>query len=97
MNQLAGGAVRRQIEDLSLGGHYDVASGVLDAADFEAPQRRTRLVFIGVERRRGGLELPVGTGISQLLRIAPRATSLSLAPPRQSAGTPCCRTRGRGR
>jgi DNA (cytosine-5)-methyltransferase 1 len=68
MNQLAGGDVRRQIEqDLSLDGHYQVISGVLDAGDFGVPQRRPRLVFMGSEQ---GLEppaLPMGTGIIRLL------------------------------
>jgi DNA (cytosine-5)-methyltransferase 1 len=71
MDQLKGGAVRRQIEqDLSLRGDYTVISGVLDAADFGVPQRRPRLVFIGVEN---GVtpELPQGTGISRHLRTPP--------------------------
>lgn len=68
MNQLAGGAVRRQIErDLSLGGDYVVTSGVLDAGDFGAPQRRPRLVFMGIERGLGQRpELPTGTGLTRL-------------------------------
>jgi DNA (cytosine-5)-methyltransferase 1 len=69
MNQLRGGAVRRQIEDdLSLGGDYSVVSGVLDAGDFGTPQRRPRLVFLGVENGLTEPELPVGTGITGLLR-----------------------------
>ncbi len=69
MDQLKGGAVRQQIEeDLSLDGEYDVTSGVLDAGDFGAPQRRPRLVFIGVKRGLGAPELPAGTGITRLLR-----------------------------
>lgn len=71
MDQMRGGAFRRQIEaDLSLGGEYTVTSGVLDAADFGVPQRRPRLVFLGVEN---GLtpELPKGTGVSQHLRTPP--------------------------
>jgi len=72
MNQLAGGEVRRQIErDLSLGGHYRVVSGVLDAGDFGAPQTRPRLVFVGAERGLDLPVLPVGTGITQLVREAP--------------------------
>jgi DNA (cytosine-5)-methyltransferase 1 len=68
MNQLAGGAVRRQIEaDLSLDGHYTVVSGVLDAGDFGTPQRRPRLVFIGLEKGAGNPCLPEGTGITRLL------------------------------
>lgn len=68
MNQLAGGAVRRQIEeDLSLGGHYTVVSGVLDAGDFGTPQRRPRLVFIGLENGAGEPSLPEGTGVTRLL------------------------------
>lgn len=71
MDQLQGGAVRRQIEeDLSLGGDYTIVSGVLDAADFGVPQRRPRLVFIGVEN---GTEptLPHSAGISRHLRTPP--------------------------
>jgi DNA (cytosine-5)-methyltransferase 1 len=68
MNQLAGGAVRRQIEeDLSLGGHYSVVSGVLDAGDFGTPQRRPRLVFIGLETGTGEPSLPEGSGVIRLL------------------------------
>lgn len=69
MNQLKGGAVRTQIEeDLSLGGDYNVVSGVLDAGDFGTPQRRPRLVFIGLRADLGEPELPVGTGVSRALR-----------------------------
>lgn len=69
MNQLKGGAVRRQIEDdLSLDGDYDVVSGVLDAGDFGTPQRRPRLVFVGVRRGLAQPRLPVGTGITRALR-----------------------------
>jgi len=68
MNQLAGGAVRRQIaEDLSLGGAYEIVSGVLDAGDFGVPQRRPRLVFIGVDCELGAPELPAETGVTRLL------------------------------
>lgn len=69
MNQLAGGQVRRQIEaDLSLDGTYNVVSGVLDAGDFGTPQRRPRLVFIGVRADVGVPGLPQGTGLSGALR-----------------------------
>ena len=69
MNQLNGGAVRRQIEqDLSLDGGYEVISGVLDAGDFGTPQRRPRLVFIGVRADLGIPSLPEGVGISRVLR-----------------------------
>jgi DNA (cytosine-5)-methyltransferase 1 len=69
MDQLHGGAVRRQVErDLSLDGDYEVISGVLDAGDFGTPQRRPRLVFIGIERGLGTPRLPVGTGITRMLR-----------------------------
>lgn len=68
MNQLAGGEVRRQIEeDLSLVGEYSVVSGVLDAADFGVPQRRPRLVFVGVRRGLAEPELPIGTGLTRAL------------------------------
>jgi DNA (cytosine-5)-methyltransferase 1 len=69
MDQLRGGAVRRQIErDLSLDGDYEVISGVLDAGDFGTPQRRPRLVFIGIESGLSEPRLPIGTGITRLLR-----------------------------
>jgi DNA (cytosine-5)-methyltransferase 1 len=69
MNQLQGGAVRRQIEeDLSLEGDYHVISGVLDAGDFGTPQRRPRLVFVGLENGIADPALPEGTGISRTLR-----------------------------
>jgi DNA (cytosine-5)-methyltransferase 1 len=68
MDQLQGGAVRREIErDLSLSGSYDVVSGVIDAGDFGTPQRRPRLVFIGVEHGLADPQLPSGSGLSQLL------------------------------
>jgi DNA (cytosine-5)-methyltransferase 1 len=69
MNQLNGGAVRQQIEDdLSLDGEYDVISGIVDAGDFGTPQRRPRLIFLGVERGQAKPELPAGTGITTRLR-----------------------------
>ena len=69
MNQLKGGQVRRQISrDLSLHGTYNIVSGVLDAGDFGTPQRRPRLVFIGIRAELGAPALPEGTGISQALR-----------------------------
>lgn len=69
LSQLDGGAVRRQIEDdLALDGKYTVVSGVLDAGDFGTPQRRPRLVFMGVRFDCGAPQLPVGTGLSAALR-----------------------------
>jgi DNA (cytosine-5)-methyltransferase 1 len=69
MNQLRGGAVRRQIEeDLSLDGAYTIASGLLDAGDFGVPQRRPRLVFLGLQIGLGRPSLPQGTGITRYLR-----------------------------
>lgn len=69
MNQLNGGAVRDQIEeDLGLGGDYTLVSGIADAGDFGTPQRRPRLVFLGVERGLATPVLPAGTGITGLLR-----------------------------
>jgi DNA (cytosine-5)-methyltransferase 1 len=70
MNQLQGGAVRRQIEeDLSLEGDYHVVSGVLDAGDFGTPQCRPRLVFLGLRADIGTPELPEGTGVVEALRL----------------------------
>jgi DNA (cytosine-5)-methyltransferase 1 len=85
MDQLQGGLVRRQIEeDLSLGGVYDVASGILDAADFGVPQRRPRLVFIGLRHGLGEPALPTGTGLSQQIRLhAPDEPTLVLFDERQ--------------
>ncbi len=83
MNQLADGAVRRRVEkDLSLGGDYRVVSGVLDAGDFGTPQRRPRLVFVGLARTEGEPRLPVGTGITRLLRNGRGAEPTVLAIPR---------------
>jgi DNA (cytosine-5)-methyltransferase 1 len=68
MNQLKGGEVRRQIEqDLSLNGEYEVVSGVVDAGDFGTPQRRPRLVFLGIETGGACPTLPRGTGITRVL------------------------------
>jgi DNA (cytosine-5)-methyltransferase 1 len=67
LDQLAGGAVRCQIEqELSLDGEYNVVSGVLDAGDFGTPQRRARLVFAGLARELGEPELPSGSGVTRL-------------------------------
>jgi DNA (cytosine-5)-methyltransferase 1 len=69
MSQLSGGAVREQIaQDLSLGGDYEIVSGVLDAGDFGTPQRRSRLVFVGVERGLAPVRLPRGSGLTKHLR-----------------------------
>jgi DNA (cytosine-5)-methyltransferase 1 len=69
MNQLQGGSVREQIEqDLSLDGEYRIVSGILDAGDFGTPQRRPRLVFMGIRVDVGEPRLPKGTGISLALR-----------------------------
>lgn len=46
--------VREQIiADLSLGGEYQVAAQVVDAANFGVPQTRKRLLFLGVRRSLG--------------------------------------------
>ncbi len=69
MDQLIGGEVRQQIaKELSLGGDYDVVSGVLDAGDFGTPQRRPRLVYIGIQKGLAEPALPVGSGITKALR-----------------------------
>ena len=73
MAQLRGGAIQAQVqEDLALGGDYDVVAGVLDAADFGAPQTRTRLIFIGVEAGTAEVALPKGTGLMADLSRSPR-------------------------
>lgn len=70
MNQLQGGAVRRQIEEnLSLGGDYNIACGILDAGDFGTPQTRERLVFVGLRADLGEPALPKGTGIVAALKL----------------------------
>lgn len=69
MAQLARGEVQREIAtELSLGGDYEVVSGVLDAGDFGTPQRRPRLVFLGVEKRLSQPALPQGSGITEAIR-----------------------------
>jgi DNA (cytosine-5)-methyltransferase 1 len=69
MSQLRGGAVREQIvRDLSLEGEYHVDSAVIDAGDFGTPQRRPRLVFLGVRADVGVPTFPSGTGITRVLR-----------------------------
>jgi DNA (cytosine-5)-methyltransferase 1 len=82
LNQMAGGAIREQIErDLSLGGHYRIVSGVLDAGDFGTPQRRPRLVFAGVEQQLEAPMLPAGSGVTQVLQEAgARGRSLASTP-----------------
>jgi DNA (cytosine-5)-methyltransferase 1 len=63
LENIDGGRIRRQIlEDLSLDGHYRVASRVVDAAAFGVPQNRLRVVFVGV-RADLGLDpaFPAGT------------------------------------
>jgi DNA (cytosine-5)-methyltransferase 1 len=73
MAQLRGGAVQAQVEeDLSLGGDYEVVAGVLDAADFGAPQTRTRLIFIGVENGLAAAALPEGSGLMAAMTRGPR-------------------------
>jgi len=75
MDQLAGGKVRRQIaKELSFGGDYEIVSGVLDAGDFGTPQRRPRLVFIGIEKGLARPALPHGTGITKALKTGRDAT-----------------------
>lgn len=49
LQNLGGGAVRNEIlDDLALGGDYQVECKVLDAAAFGVPQNRLRILFIGV-------------------------------------------------
>lgn len=90
LNQLAGGEVRRQIErDLSLDGEYNVVSGVLDAGDFGTPQRRPRLVFIGLARELSEPQLPSGSGVTRLRADeseASRQASLELWAGNEPAG-----------
>jgi DNA (cytosine-5)-methyltransferase 1 len=81
MAQLRGGAVQAQVEeDLSLAGDYDVVAGVLDAADFGAPQTRTRLVFIGVEKGSATPALPQGSGLMAALTRSARLVNANSGP-----------------
>src|SRR5262249_9693482 len=49
LENLGGGVVRSQVlEDLALGGDYQVDCRVLDAAAFGVPQNRLRILFVGV-------------------------------------------------
>ena len=68
LENLAGGAIRRQIiEDLALDGEYRVESRVIDAAAFGVPQNRLRVVFIGVRSDlRAAPPFPSGAPVSEL-------------------------------
>jgi DNA (cytosine-5)-methyltransferase 1 len=73
LENLAGGAVRRQIlEDLTLDGEYRVECRVLDAAAFGVPQNRLRILFIGVRADLGVLpefpETPFASALPALDR-----------------------------
>lgn len=63
--------VRDQVlEDLSLGGDYEVEARVLDAADFGVPQSRRRLIFAGLRRGEDGpFRLPAGTGLASVFGL----------------------------
>ncbi|HIL58451.1 MAG TPA: DNA cytosine methyltransferase, partial [Rhodothermales bacterium] len=63
--------VRDQVlEDLSLGGDYEVEARVLDAADFGVPQSRRRLIFAGLRRGEDGpFRLPAGTGLAAVFGL----------------------------
>lgn len=51
LQNIGGGVVRDQIlEDLEIGGRYDVKCQILDASDYGVPQVRERIIFIGVRR-----------------------------------------------
>ena len=71
LQNLAGGAIRRQIvEDLELDGEYRVASRVVDAAAFGVPQIRLRVVFVGVRKDlHADPVFPVGASVSELPRL----------------------------
>lgn len=73
LENLAGGAIRRQIiEDLAVGGQYRVESRVVDAAAFGVPQNRLRVLFIGVRHDIGAdpafPRSPLGGMLPQLVR-----------------------------
>lgn len=63
--------VRDQIlEDLSIGGEYEVEARVLDAADFGVPQSRRRLLFAGLRRGEDGpFRLPTGTELATVFGL----------------------------
>lgn len=64
------GVLEQVIEDLALGGAYEVNPQVVDAADFGVPQTRKRIVFLGVRRDLGVSPLlPVGKGATNLLAL----------------------------
>lgn len=64
------GVLEQVVEDLQLGGSYEVNPQVVDAADFGVPQTRKRIVFLGVRRDLGVSPLlPVGTGATALLAL----------------------------
>jgi DNA (cytosine-5)-methyltransferase 1 len=71
LENLAGGAVRRQIiEDLAIEGEYRVDSRLIDAADFGVPQNRLRVLFVGVRSDlRAAPPFPAETGFTELPRL----------------------------
>lgn len=56
-----GGALYREIVDKMKGMGYAVSDGVLCAADYGAPQKRRRAIFIGVDEKLGRVGLPSPT------------------------------------
>lgn len=81
------GVLEQVVEDLELGGMYEVNPQVVDAADFGLPQTRKRIVFLGV-RRHLGLSplLPVGTGATNLLALQRTANGRYVVGTRAGAG-----------
>lgn len=71
LENLAGGAIRRQIiEDLTLDGEYRVESRVIDAAAFGVPQSRQRVVFVGVRADLNAVpSFPRGVAVPELPRL----------------------------
>jgi DNA (cytosine-5)-methyltransferase 1 len=64
------GVLEQVVEDLGLGGSYEVNPQVVDAADFGVPQTRKRIIFLGVRRDLGVSPLlPVGTGATSLVGL----------------------------
>lgn len=67
------GVLEQVVEDLALGGSYEVNPQVVDAADFGVPQTRKRIIFLGVRRDLGiSPLLPVGTGATNLVSLQRR-------------------------
>jgi DNA (cytosine-5)-methyltransferase 1 len=88
--EMAGSAIRALISDVIMPLGYHVRFGVLDAADFGAPQHRLRLVMLG-SRDWPPPELPTpthGSGLQHRVTVRDAIWHMQNAPGQHSAYTP---------